>query len=136
MYSGYRHDRRRFQRLSVNLSVFYKIMSPNVRSIFGSGEFEADTIDVGLGGMAFVTWKKIPVNTSLLITLILFKFDHCGLVSFNDPIEVPGEVCSSVLMDSGEYRLGVSFKQVREDERLEIHGFVNSSLRLTSIYSA
>ncbi len=135
MYNGYQYDRRRFQRLSVNLSVFYKIMSPDVRCIIGDGEFEADTINVGMGGMAFQTRQRIPVNTTLLVRLILFKFDHSGLFSFNDPIEVPGEVCSSVLLDNGEYRLGVCFREVREDERLEIHGFVNSASRLTSIYS-
>lgn len=125
----YVRDRRRFQRLSINLSVFYRIDSPlYMRFIFGDKEIEATTVDISKGGMAFLTKCNIPVWSVLVIKLILFRMDRQGLVSFNDPVEVIGEVKSCVPSENKEYRLGICFRQVRKDYESEIAQFVQSTL--------
>lgn len=132
MYGGYHHDRRRFQRLKINLSVFYRIESLDVRSITGEGEFEAGMVDLGAGGMSFLVKHYIPAYTKLTLKFILFKSDNQGIVSFNDPIEVSGEVRSSMLTETNEYRLGVCFKDVNHNDRDDLVDFVSSASRPSS----
>lgn len=123
------YDRRRFQRLRVNLSVFYKVESPEyVRSLTQDSEIEATTLDISKGGMSFLTKYDIPVWSMLSIKVYLFKTDNEGIVSFSDPIEISAEVRSSISVADGEYRLGVCFKDIAIKDRVEINGFIVSSL--------
>ena len=125
--NGYRFDRRRFQRLKINLSVFYKILTPEVRSVTGEEEFEAVSLDLGAGGISFLSRHYIPAYTALSVSIILFKTDHTGLVSFHDPVDIVGEVRSSALTEDKQYRLGVCFKTIANEERIEIADFVSFS---------
>lgn len=122
-------DRRRFQRLRVNLSVFYKVESPeHIRTLTGDCEVEATTLDISKGGMSFLTKYNIPAWTILLIRVYLFKTDDSGLVSFSDPVEIAAEVRSSIPVSDGEYRLGVCFRDIAVKHREEINDFIVSSL--------
>lgn len=130
MYGGYHRDMRRFQRLRVNLSVFYRIESPeNTRLILGGFEQEADMIDLSEGGMAFLARRNIPPHTILLVKFILFKFDSNGIVSFSDPLEVHAEVRYCISAENNEYRLGVCFRKVEGNEKAEISDFVTSTAK-------
>jgi len=123
-------DRRRFQRLSLNLSAWYRIESPLfLRNIFGDKEIEASTLDISKGGLALVSANNIPVWSTLIIKFILFKTDAQGLVSFSDPVEIVGDVRSNILLENNEYRLGISFKEIKKETRSEIDGFIDSALR-------
>lgn len=119
MYSRYLgSDRRRFQRLKINLSVFYQVQEPiSACFLTGNRELEAITLDISGAGMAFLTPYNIPVKSILKIRFILFKMDRDGLVSFNDPVEVIAEVVTNVSSQNTEYRLGVCFKQVKEETK-------------------
>lgn len=123
------NDRRRFQRLKVNLSVFYKVISPEyVRALTGDGEIEATTLDVGAGGMAFFTKHDIPPWSMLSLRFYLFRADDEGLVSFSDPVEIGAQTRSNIPIDNGEYRIGVCFKAIAIKDMEEINGFVTSAL--------
>ncbi len=119
------NDRRRFQRLNVNLSVFYKVVSPlAARFLTMDREVEAVTLDISGGGMAFLSRYNIPVKAILNMRFILFKMDKEGLVSFNDPVEVTAEVRSNVsAQNSKEYRLGVYFKGIKEETKAGLTDF-------------
>ena len=124
------NDRRRFQRLSVNLSVFYRVRSPlHVRIMVDDQEIEAITVDLCEGGMALLTDYNIPAQTILMMKFILFKLDRGVLVSFNDPVEVKAEVCSNIPVQEERYRLGISFMQAEKENRSKISRYVESSLK-------
>jgi c-di-GMP-binding flagellar brake protein YcgR len=122
-------DRRRFQRLKVNLSVWYKIISPvYLQDLMGGKEIEAITVDLSRAGISLITDYRIPAWSVLSLKFILFKTDNEGLVSFSDPVEVIGEVRSSILLDN-HYRLGVCFKQIKTENGQEISNFVGSTYK-------
>lgn len=124
------NDRRRFQRLRLNLTAWYRIESPLfLRNIFGDKEIEAITLDIGKGGISLITKNNIPVWATLIIKFILFKTDNEGLVSFSDPVEIIGEVRSNILLENNEYRLGICFKQIKKEDRYEIDDFVDSAVK-------
>jgi c-di-GMP-binding flagellar brake protein YcgR len=131
MYNGFwGRDRRRFQRLKVNLDVCFRVESPiALRGMLGDRRIEAILLDIGQGGMALLSPHNIPPEAELVLEFSLFKTDRMGLVSFSDPIEISGEVRSSILIENGQYRLGISFKALRCGQGNEITDFVAASLR-------
>lgn len=103
-------DRRKFQRLSLNIIVRYKVDSPVfVRIKFGDKEYDATTLDVSEGGMAFLTALDIPSMSMLLIKFTLTRIDRSGVISYLGPVEFVAEVRSNVPWENQEHRLGVSF---------------------------
>lgn len=123
-------DRRRFQRLKMNLTVFYKIEGPDYAcQITQNKEVEATMLDLSSGGMAFITCNNVPVRAKLLIKFYLFKSDNTGMVSFSDPVELIGEVRSNIMSNYNEYRLGICFKAIHNDSKDLVSDFVESVVR-------
>jgi len=121
-------DRRRFSRLSVNLTVLFRVDSPlHVRNMVGDREIEAATVDLSSGGMSFLTEYNIPVWTTLSLKFKLFKLSSSGMFSFHAPVQVFAEVRSSVLLESGRYRLGLCFTEVRQEDKARIASFVEDT---------
>ncbi len=124
------NDRRKFQRLSVNLSVWYKVDSPSyLRGIFGEDYTEATTLDISGRGMAFISRKTIPAWTTLHIKFVLLKVDNDGSITFTEPMQVSAEVRSSSMMDVNEYRIGVAFRAIRTEDQSEIQSFMGAAMR-------
>ncbi len=124
-YSG--NDRRRFQRLRMNLSVIYKVDQPvTVRMLIGDKEVEATTLDLSEGGMALLTDFNIPVSTSLFIKFTLFKVGGDGKVNFYGPVVIGGEVRSNVLSEK-KYRLGICFSQIEPQDKTEMADFLSKT---------
>ena len=110
------NDRRKYQRLALNLSVNYRVDSPwYVRLKVGDKEIEAVALNVSEGGMALVTDYNIPVSSLLFITFSLFKTNKHGEVSYFTPVITDGKVRSNLLYDNESYRLGIAF--VRKDSQ-------------------
>ena len=123
-------DRRRFQRLKMNLAVFYKIESPEYAcDITQDQEIEATMLDLSSGGMAFLTRYNIPVWARLLLKFYLFKSDDTGMVSFSDPVELIGEVRSNIMLNYNEYRVGICFKAIHNESKTVVSDFVESVVR-------
>ena len=122
---SFQSERRKHKRLQLGLSLFYRVEGPeSVRALVGDREHEATTLDVSVGGIAFLTKQPLPVWTRLAMKIILYKYNETGLVSFNDPIEVIGVVRSSVFSEPNRYRLGACFTRINKDEECEISRFV------------
>jgi len=107
-------DRRRFQRLSMNLCVLYRVVRPvDLRVKFGDREIEADMVDISAGGMSLVTENNIPATSVLHLKFSLFKIDkNSGSAVFYRPYEIKGHVRSNIKMENG-HRLGICF--IRHD---------------------
>ena len=112
-YSPY-NDRRRYQRLSMNLCVMFKVVRPpDIRLRYGDEEIEANMIDISAGGMSLMTDRNIPATCVLHLKFSLFKIDKTsGAAVFYRPYEIKGHVRSSVSLEKGR-RLGISF--IRQD---------------------
>ena len=122
------NDRRRFQRLNLDLNVVYKVEMPIILRIkLGDKEIEATTLNISTGGMAFLTSYDIPLWSRLCLKFTLLKINCQGEVNFYQPMEVSGEVRSNNLSENREHRLGVCF--VRRDTEIkdEISNFVKST---------
>jgi c-di-GMP-binding flagellar brake protein YcgR len=126
MYGSYTgNDRRRFQRLRMNLSVIYRVDQPvTVRMMIGEKEIEATTMDLSEGGMGLLTEYNIPVRTSLFIKFSLFKVNSDGKVNFYGPVVIGGDVRSNVLSEK-KYRLGICFSRIDPQDKTEMKSFLN-----------
>ncbi|MFA5411406.1 MAG: PilZ domain-containing protein [Candidatus Omnitrophota bacterium] len=127
MYNRYwGRDRRRFQRLNFNLTVWYKVLIPvNLRLSCPEEDREATTLDISPLGMAFISRSSLPLYTSLVLKFIVFT--SCSNIAI--PIEVNGEVRSCMPYENREYRIGVCFKGIEPEKQRQLEDFVKESLR-------
>jgi len=132
-YSG--SDRRRFQRLDVDIVVFYRVDLPlSVRLLVGNQEVEAIMLNLSTGGMALVTKYGIPGGTLLLIKFTLTSVNKQGEVKVYGPIEVRGEVRSNTKWENNTYRLGISFIDIDQKNKLEIARFVQMAMSKRKVF--
>ena len=121
-------DRRRFQRLLLNLTIWYKVRTPeHLRLALGEKDIEATTLDLSTIGLAFLSKHHIPVCSTLLLKFIFFG-ENDGAVNIVKPVEVEAEV-KSCLPYENEFRLGVYFKSLDAERRSELSRFVGATLR-------
>jgi c-di-GMP-binding flagellar brake protein YcgR len=121
-------DRRRFRRYKLTLNAFYRIDAPMyVRMWYGDQEFEAYTLDISEGGIGLLTNLDIPVSSTLIIKITLFKLDRDGKVVYFSPGELAGEVRYKAAQDSKSYRLNISFVHIDTVIATQISQFIASS---------
>lgn len=117
-------ENRRHKRLRVNLSVVYRIDRPaKVRLTIGNKDTRATMLDLSEGGISFLTGLDIPRGSLLQIKFTLFTLEKDD-VSFYGPIEITGEVRYNMPLSGSEYRIGILFKQLDEDDKREILSFI------------
>ena len=117
-------ENRRHSRLRVNLSVVYRIDRPaKVRLTIGNKEIRATMLDLSEGGISFLTDHDLPRNSLLQIKFTLFTLEKDD-VSFYGPIAITGEVRYNMPLSGSEYRIGILFRQLEEEDRKEIISFI------------
>jgi c-di-GMP-binding flagellar brake protein YcgR len=125
------NDRRKYQRLNLNINVVYRVDSPMyVRITFGSKEIEAVTLNLGEGGMAILTEQDIPLWTILAMKFRLIRMDKEGKVDYSEPVEMCGEVRSNNIFENQDHRLGISFVHKDTAIRNRIGDFVIKTVEL------
>ncbi|MFA5099345.1 MAG: PilZ domain-containing protein [Candidatus Omnitrophota bacterium] len=121
-------ERRRFKRYKLTLNALYRIDTPvYVRMWFGDQEFEAATLDVSAGGIALLTNLDIPVSSTLIINLTLFRLDREGKVIYFSPGELLGEVRAKTAQDPKQFRLNICFVKPDSVVTEEITRFIASN---------
>lgn len=125
MYNHLPEDRRKFPRLKVALAVNLELDEHSPAGGLPEGQaVEAETIDLGCGGVAIASRYNIPPDTRLRLKFYLSKPDDPNAM----PIEATGQVRSSVPLEGGLSRLGICFEEVDLHDSLKIHSFVNTAL--------
>jgi c-di-GMP-binding flagellar brake protein YcgR len=119
-------NRRKSERLKINLAAWYRVVGPITRN----RETEVEMLDLSQGGMAFFTKDNIPARSTLLIKFVLFKVEKNGYLKLHGPVKLAGEVRSSSLAANKQRRLGVSFKEVCLDDKFQIKDFVDSTRKI------
>lgn len=89
-------------------------------------EIRATMIDLSEGGVSILTSHDIPEGTVLSMKFTLFRVDNDD-VSFYGPMDIVGEVRYHHALANNEYRLGILFRKVEEEDRGEIANFIGNS---------
>ena len=127
-YAG--SDRRRFQRLALNLVVWYKVLAPGyVRSYEGEKDYEAITLDISPMGMSFTSHHVIPLSSNLKLKFLVFNPQAGSFSYIAIPLETKGEVHSCAHIENDGYRIGVSFQDVATQQQKQLTDFLLESLR-------
>ena len=117
-------ERRKFKRVKASFIVTYEIDKPlKLRMLIEEREANAVMLDLSEGGMSIVTEYKIPA-----LTILLIKFTLINL-SANDnnrirTMEMTGEVSYNILAEEREYRMGICFTHIDEEDKCMIANFV------------
>jgi c-di-GMP-binding flagellar brake protein YcgR len=126
-YAG--DERRKFRRQGASFTVFYRVNSPSaVRIKIGEREIIALASDISEGGMAIATDCEIPA-----ISIITIKFVMLNDLAFDSgnrsrSITVEGEVRHNKVDREGrEYKIGVNFIGLSEEDRRFIKNFVTEN---------
>jgi c-di-GMP-binding flagellar brake protein YcgR len=124
------HEKRKYKRLKIHLDVFYQIdRPPFARICMEDKEIEAIALDLSEGGLAILTKHDIPVLSLLSIELMLDKVDHKAYLKSYESIKTKGEVRSNILTKEGKHHLGISFKDINEEDKSKIAKFIRIGLR-------
>ena len=120
-------NKRISDRLRVNLSIVYRINKPiTLRMMIGNKEIRTTMFDLSGGGLSILANRNIPAGALLLMKFTLFKVETDD-VSFYGPMEILGEVRYSKHLAGSEYRLGIAFKRIAEQDKTEIDNFVKTT---------
>jgi c-di-GMP-binding flagellar brake protein YcgR len=117
-------EQRRFKRTKINLSVIFRLARPAaIRLLVGNKEIRATMLDLSEEGLSMLTNYDIPMATALLIKFTLFKVENDD-VSFYGPMEISGEVRYNMPLGGNEYRLGIYYKKIKAQDKIEIANFL------------
>jgi len=118
-------EKRKSQRLKINITIVYHINKPShVRVLVGDDEVEATTADLSEGGMSILTAYDIPVSTILTIEFMIYQVNELDKFRFYKSIKVTGEVRSNVPSENKFYRIGIIFKKIEPEDKVELENFV------------
>jgi c-di-GMP-binding flagellar brake protein YcgR len=125
-------EQRKFKRIKINLSVIFRLARPAaIRLLVGNKEVRATMLDLSEGGLSVLTNYDIPKSTALFIKFTLFKVENDD-VSFYGPMEIIGEVRYNMPLGGNEYRLGIYYKKIKNQDKVEIVNFlkIKGAMRL------
>ena len=96
--------------------------------LVGPQEIEATTVNLSEGGMAFVTGHNLPAWTKLAVKFFLFKSGMTrSMLRFMKPVRIAAEVRTNVPLETNEYRVGVSFKDMSPVDHERLSAFVQAA---------
>ncbi|MFC1658116.1 PilZ domain-containing protein [Candidatus Omnitrophota bacterium] len=116
-------ERRQTPRVKIDFFVVYKVNRPTETNMWiGEREVKSRMVDLSEVGMAILTNYDIPA-----LTVLSMKFTLMNLYSNEGEkirtIEITGEVRYNKLLENNEHRLGISFTQIAEEDKLAIANF-------------
>jgi len=125
-YSG--KERRKFKRLNVDFTVFYRVNSPLlVRMRLGDKDIDALAVDISEGGIAVLTDYDVPALSIVTARFTMLDENAISAESRTRSIVVQGEVRYNILLEKEkEYRLGIEFIGLSDDDRNFIANFIRA----------
>lgn len=128
-YSG--PERRSSKRVNVDFIVHYSLHRPvEITMGIGSQKIDALMLDLSEEGMSIATNYYLSINTPLFINFTLISDNKVGEDRIRKMV-IEGEVISRFAINadeyrSDEYRLGIQFREIREEDKVAIREFVGS----------
>ncbi|MBU0709163.1 MAG: PilZ domain-containing protein [Candidatus Omnitrophica bacterium] len=119
-------NKRKFKRTKAKFTIVYDVYKPLSASLtIGGRQVDALMLDLGKAGMAISSSYDVPVSTVLNMNFTLINHqseDDNRVIS----MQILGEVRSCTLQNSGEYRLGICFVRITEENKKAIESFVEA----------
>lgn len=120
-------ERRKFERVKANFVVVYAVDEPLQISITIDDEADnALILDLSQGGLAIKTERDIKVGTKLLINFIIVDKANLSTDSKVKAMNIKGMVCNNKSIDKYNYRLGISFTEISDEDKKFINDFVKN----------
>jgi len=127
-YSG-DQECRGFQRIYLNLLVWYKALNPEeVCKMLGSADQAAVSLDISPVGISFMSNHDIPLSSELGLKFVVFNSQKVMKPNLFIPIEVKAKVYSSTRYDNDNYRVGVLFDNISQPLQQKLASFIRESL--------
>ena len=121
-------DRRIFKRIYASFGLMFNVRSPfEVRVQFGEKDVDAIAVDIGEGGIGMLTNGVIPIGTRVELKFKIFNDSVHELEGSYRSFELQGDVRYSVVTKESDYRLGVQFGSVTEEERKFLIDYVRAN---------
>jgi len=125
MVSERKNENRSFARVKADFVVLYRLDEPlRVKISIDNRETNAVMVDLSEGGLAIKTEEDIAAGIKLLINFIIVNVAIENEDEQIKAMNIKGKVCNNASLGNGEYRLGVSFTQINDDDRKFIAKFV------------
>ncbi|MFH1856456.1 MAG: PilZ domain-containing protein [Candidatus Omnitrophota bacterium] len=120
-----KEERRDCKRAKVGALFVYRIEKPLfLRKIVGCDEeINAVMIDLSENGMGFITEYAIPEGAILFFRFILL-YSIMNEKEQVKAIEAVGRVQYELFVEESEYRVGIRFNYITDEDRESIAGFV------------
>lgn len=116
-------ERRKFKRVKVSFILNYEIRRPlEVAMIMGKRECDALMLDLSESGMAVASSLDIPTATVLDITFFLISKE------INKMMSLEGEAVNRSILKKNEFRLGIQFTKISQQDKTAISDFVRLAL--------
>jgi c-di-GMP-binding flagellar brake protein YcgR len=126
----YVEERRKYQRISVRFTVSCQLYnSPKVVMIVGGKSLYALMIDLSEGGMAIETKYNLPQGSTLLMKFTLINYLCSDEDSRFRTMQIEGEVKNNSRFEDKEYRIGIEFTKIDEDDKTAIADCVRNNLK-------
>jgi len=118
-------ERRRFKRACLNVELFYKVIRlPGGSSQTADKQNTTYLVNIGEGGLAFVSGSQLSVGADLEVTFNFVLDGHRDI-----KIGAVGQVRYCILMgDYKRYQVGFEFTKIDEADRKLIADFVAFTL--------
>ena len=124
-------EKRTHKRIHVRFTVSCEIYnSPKVLMVVGDKSLYALMIDLSERGMAIETKYNLPVKSILFMKFTLIN----TFIDDNDDnrfrtMDMVGEVRNSIPFEQNEYRVGIAFTQIAEDDKSAVGEFIKSTIK-------
>ncbi len=120
-------ERRKFKRVNVNFTLIYRVgasLSAQI-AIEGNTDIDALMLDLSQVGLAFLTNYSIPQETNIMLKFTLINFSS-NIEGSTVKLDVVGKVVSNIKIKEREYRIGINFIQITQEDKDAIAEFVRN----------
>lgn len=97
--------------------------------LVGGHEVKALMLDLSIAGMAIETEYNVPVATVIFISFTLINLHVEDEEKRSQKIDVVGIVRNNILLDARDWRLGIEFTKIAEEDKTAIDEFIHMALK-------
>lgn len=119
MHSFYHPERRKNRRIKIDFPAICRVkMPPYWVRIFDERAFEISTVDISEGGISIISEEYCPLRSRLSLEFISSDLDLEEDTRLPKHVDFNGRVVyASLLKDQNQYRLGISFNTLTEENQ-------------------
>jgi hypothetical protein len=126
-------EKRKFQRLAISITACLGIGKPLLIRWLPAKEINTVISDISEGGFSILTKHNVAVSTPISIEFMLYKTDKVCNFKIYKTIRTRGKIKSKIPLKGRQYRLGVCFERLSEEDKNIIVNFVKTGINSQEI---